>query len=307
MTREVVLRDKVLKNLDARGAAGVRWLAQLPVLIARLEADWHIKVGQTFPNATEAFAAEAVGADGTACALKIPIVGVEKTEREIRFLDAAGGRGYVRLMRADAESGAMLLERLGPQLAQSGLPIDEQMAVICATLKHAWMKSLPGVHLLTGAEKAGQTGSCIERTWMRLNGSRPDAVLDVARRFVEARRNAFNPDTAVVAHGDAHAWNLLSDPGGYKFIDPEGLFIEPAHDVSISMREWNAEFAGDPVALGHKRCALLAKLSGADETAIWQWGYLETLVNGLLYTESRQEDLANGFLDVAEAWARAEM
>jgi streptomycin 6-kinase len=131
----------------------------------------------------------------------------------------------------------------------------------------------------------------------------------VARRFAGARRDAFDPAAAVVAHGDAHAWNTLSDPKtrSYKFVDPEGLFIEPAHDVSISLREWNAEFlAGDPVALGRKRCALLAKLSGADEAAIWQWGYLETLVNGLLYTESRQAQLAAEFLAVAEAWARAE-
>jgi streptomycin 6-kinase len=309
MTREIRLRDKVLRNLAARGDAGARWLEQLPALVAKLEAEWKIKVGQTFPNATEAYVAEALADDGTELALKIPIVGIEKTTREIRFLEAAAGRGYVRLVRADDESGAMLLERLGPQLAQMGLPIDEQMAILCAPLKRAWMKTLPGVRLLTGAEKAEQTGQFIERAWPSLNGSRPDTVLEVARHFVRARRDAFAPDTAVVAHGDAHAWNLLHDPktGGYKFVDPEGLFIEPAHDVAISLREWNAEFlAGDAVALGRKRCALLSRLTGADETAIWQWGYLETLVNGLLYTESRQDELAAGFLAVAEAWSRAE-
>ncbi|HKD23732.1 MAG TPA: aminoglycoside phosphotransferase family protein [Rhizomicrobium sp.] len=308
MTREVELRDKVRKNLAARGDAGAAWLDRLPALVERLEAEWKITVGETFPNATEAYVAEAVANDGTELALKIPIVGIEKTERELRFLEAAAGHGYVRLVRAERESGAMLLERLGPQLAQMGLPIDKQMAILCATLKQAWMKALPGVRLLTGAEKAGQTGLVIERAWPKLNGSRPDKMLQVARRFVRARRDAYDPHTAVVAHGDAHAWNLLHDPktGGYKFVDPEGLFIERAHDVAISMREWPAEYlAGDAVALGRTRCALLSRLTGADEAAIWQWGYLETLVNGLLYTESGQDQLAARFLDVAETWAGA--
>ena len=52
----------------------------------------------------------------------------------------------------------------------------------------------------------------------------------------------------------------------YKFIDPDGLFIERAHDRSISMREWSAELlAADPVASGRKRCALLSRLTGMQQ------------------------------------------
>ena len=42
---------------------------------------------------------------------------------------------------------------------------------------------------------------------------------------------------------------------------------------------------GRSVALGRKRCALLSRLSGARADAIWQWGFLEQLVNGLRYME----------------------
>jgi hypothetical protein len=73
------------------------------------------------------------------------------------------------------------------------------------------------------------------------------------------------------------------------------------------MREWSAELlAGDPVALGRKRCALLSRLTGAQENAICQWGFLERLVNGLRYMEVGPEENAVEFLDVAEAWAEAE-
>jgi len=59
---------------------------------------------------------------------------------------------------------------------------------------------------------------------------------------------------------------LDSKANHYKFIDPDGLFIERAHDPSISMREWSAELlAADPVASGRKRCALLSRLTGVQQ------------------------------------------
>src|SRR5262245_16248996 len=118
MVENIQLRDKVLSNLAAKGEAGRAWHRDLPNVIRRLESDWGIRVGRTFANATEAYVAEAFAADGTEVALKIPIVGLAKAEREARLLQVAAGRGYVRLLRHDAASGSMLLERLGSQLAQ---------------------------------------------------------------------------------------------------------------------------------------------------------------------------------------------
>ena len=48
-----MVRNKAL----AAGAA--RWLGELPGLIASLERDWRITVGRPYPDATEAFVAEA--------------------------------------------------------------------------------------------------------------------------------------------------------------------------------------------------------------------------------------------------------
>jgi streptomycin 6-kinase len=128
-------------------------------------------------------------------------------------------------------------------------------------------------------------------------------------RFAEARGDAFDPGDSVLAHGDPHAWNTLLHPktNQYKFVDPDGLFIERAHDLSISMREWSAELlAGDPVASGRKRCALLSRLTSVPQSAIWQWGFIERLINGLRYIEVGPEANAVEFLAVVEAWAEAE-
>jgi len=60
------------------------------------------------------------------------------------------------------------------------------------------------------------------------------------------------------------------------------------------------------LVLGRARLALLARLSGVEASAIWQWGYLERLANGLRYLEVGSKENAEPFLAVAEAWAGAE-
>jgi len=310
MTLEPIqLRDKVLRNIAAQGEVGASWLEALPNLLRRLEVEWGIKVGRPFPNATEAFVSEAVTADGQQVALKIPIAGRAQADRELSLLQTANGRGYVRFLRDDGSSGAMLLERLGPRLATLGLPIEEQIRIICRTLQHAWMPLPPGVRFPTGAEKASEMSSYISTVWRRLGRPCSEKVIDVALRFAEARRDAFDPADSIMAHGDPHAWNTLLDrrTNECKFVDPDGLFIERAYDLSISMREWSAELlAGDPVALGRKRCALLSRVTGTQESAIWQWGLIERLVNGLRYKEVGPEENAAEFLAVVEAWAEVE-
>jgi hypothetical protein len=116
----IQLRDKVLRNIAFQGEPGASWLEALPSLLGRLEAEWSINAGSPFPNATEAFVSEAATADGQPAALKIPIPGLVKAERERSLLQTASGCGYVRVLRHDRNSGAMLLERLGPQLAMPG-------------------------------------------------------------------------------------------------------------------------------------------------------------------------------------------
>lgn len=304
---DIRISDKLNANIVHRGAAGAEWLATLPEQIARLERAWGIAVGRGYGSGTEAYVAEAVLADGTEAALKIPITGLEKGLRECRMLEAAGGEGYVRLFRSDPGSNAMLLERLGVQLHQLGLPIERQMEIICTLLRRAWRVPPPGLQLVTGAEKAAGMAAYIETVWNKLGRPCSDRTYDVALGFLRERRAAFDPKTSVMAHGDAHAWNTLQDPkaNGFKLVDPDGLFIERAHDLSISMREWSVELEPDPVAKGRARCALLARLTGVDPAAIWQWGTIERLVNGLTYLEVGPPEYAPQFLTVAQAWAES--
>jgi len=244
-------------------------------------------------------------------ALKIPIVGLTKAAREIGLLKAAEGRGYVRLLRYDEASGSMLLERLGPQLAQQALPIADQIAIICASLGRAWMKLPNELQLVTGAEKASEMASYISSVWQKLGKPCSERAIALALEFAVARAKAFEPSTAVVSHGDAHAWNTLAapadGPGRFKLVDADGLFIERAYDLAISLREWGAELlAGDALALGRRRCRRLSELTGVAAEPIWQWGLIERVANALLLKEAGLDAVAQESFDLADAWALGE-
>jgi streptomycin 6-kinase len=136
--------------------------------------------------------------------------------------------------------------------------------------------------------------SYISTAWSKLGRPCSERVVELALRFAEAGRDAFDPAVSVPAHGDAHAWNTLLDPATnrYKLVDPDGWFIERAHDLSLLPREWRAELlAGDPVALASKRCSLLSRPTGVPENAIGQWAFIERLANGLRETETNPRDV----------------
>jgi streptomycin 6-kinase len=309
MGRTPELPPRVLRNASARGEAGTAWLAHLPALVQNLQRRWNITVGKTMPNGTEAYIAETVSSLGQACVLKVPIPGADKAGRELAVLLAASGNGYARVLQHDPASGAMLLERLGPQLFQLGYPIEMQIEIICATLHEVWRPPPSGLRLMSGADKADTLAGIVKSASQKFDGVCSGRTIDVALRFAKQRRDAFDPAASVLGHGDAHCWNTLADPetGGFKFVDPDGVFIERAHDLSISLREWTDDFlAGDPVARGRARCDLLARLTGVAPDAIWQWGLLENLVNGLVYLDVDSAADEAPFLAVADAWAKAE-
>ncbi len=303
----IVLSDAVQRRARSMGEQGEAWLHDLRDLLARLANDWGLDIGESLPGGSAGFVAFVTLESGTRAVLKVPIYGQDPKRAASRVLQAANGAGYVGVLRYDPASDAMLMERLGPSLESLRLPIDEQIRHICRTLEIAWRTPIDGV-FPDGAEKARDLSECIRRLWQELDAPCSRRVIDQALRFAELRCRAHDPATAVLAHADAHSSNTLlvpdSRPTAFKLVDPEGLFIERAYDLAIPMRDWGAELlAGDPVALGKRRCRLLAALTGVDEQPIWEWGFVERVSTGLLLKSFGFDDEAREYLTVAEAFA----
>lgn len=293
-----------------QGAEGRRWLASLSRLIRELERDWGVTVGAVLSGGSEAYVAAAKTDTGEDAVVKLEMPPYGSFAGEVRALSAAEGRGYARLLKWDERRHAMLQERLGPSLYESGLPVLARVEILCATLRSAWeVPAPPG--LQTGAEKARWLSEFISAAWEETGRPCSRRVVERALAFAEARRAAFDPAASVLVHGDVADANALrvlekrpSDPPRFKFVDPDGLLAEPAYDLGVLMREWSGELlVGDAAGLGLERCALLARLTGVDSRAIWAWGLVERVSTGLFATRVGADHVGKEMLDVAEAWA----
>jgi streptomycin 6-kinase len=259
----------------ARLAGAEKWLAGLPTLVAELEREWSIGVGRPYADATEAYVAEAILADGTPAVLKLLVPRAsDAAAHEITVLRLTRGAGCVRLLRDDADRGALLLERLGPALVDAGLPIGRRLEILSDLASAVW-RPAPDAGLPTGAEKGRWLIDYITRT----GGPCAERTIAHAVECAERRIAAHDDERAVLVHGDVHQWNTLRAGDGWKLVDPDGLLAEPEYDLGVLMREDPVELmAGDPWDRAH----WLAARTGTDATAIWEWGVVERVSTGLL-------------------------
>ncbi len=310
--RIITVSDPVRQKVATLGAQGRNWLVGLGDLIRELEREWQVIVGPSLEGGTEAYVAEATAGDGSKFILKVAMPeksGNTVLAHEVTALTVADGHGYVRLLRYDLSRRALLLERLGAPLRELGYSTKVQMEIICTTLREAWVHIPSGSQLPSGASIAKWHSKFIADLWEQLDKPCSQRALDMALSFAQVRARAFDPETAVLVHGDAHNGNTLQDlsqtPSSFKLIDPDGLIAEPAYDLAIPMREWIDELIDDPVRLGRERCAYLSHLTGTDMQAIWEWGFIQCMSTGLLLIQVGQEQAGIQMLQVADAWARA--
>jgi streptomycin 6-kinase len=305
----LLVEPVVRLKAESLGAPGRAWLRSLPDQVADLERRWFVTAEEPLAGGTAAFVAGARTLDGTRVVLKI-LVPDSDVRDEIGTLERAAGHGYVRLLAHDSGRRAMLLEALGPSMARTGLSPEAQLSTLCRLLAQAWDVARPrtgptGIAL----DKATSLATLVARLWERLGAPCSAQARAQALRFAERRAAAFTPDACVLVHGDASPANALrvlaARPGaetGFVFVDPDGFVGDPAYDLGVALRDWCPQIlsARDPVALTRGYCRLLARDSGLDEQAIWEWGYLERVSTGLYATAMGTHDLGRPFFDTAE-------
>ena len=288
----------------AAGPVGERWLRELPAVVASLAQRWQLRLGDPYGGGTASYVVAATDQGGRACVLKVamPLDAAELAafDRSVLVHELAAGRGCAELLAHDRDAPAMLLERLGPNLDDLGLPLPELLATVATTLGAFWQPVDPGVELPTGAEHAQRLGAGIVSTWEDLRRPCPREVIDRALACCDDRAAAFDPARAVLVHGDAHGWNTLEAAGGFKLVDPEGVRSEPAHDLGVPMREYNEPLiAGNTSHLVRQRAEQLAAWCDVDPHAVWQWGFIERVSTGLLNLRDFEGDDGALFLEVA--------
>ena len=213
-----------------RGSAErITWLEGLPATIRELQGMWCVSLEHTFDGSeiSCAWVARVVQRDGTCAILKLGMPHMEGAHelQGLRFWD---GDPTVRVLEADADLNAMLLESCEPGVALRSLPELEQDVVIAKLLSRLWRRP-PEPHVFRPL--AAMTALWAEET-MAAAREWPDPVLiqEGLRLFDELSRQS--PDDVLLAT-DLHAGNVLSaqrEP--WLVIDPKPFVGDRAYDAT---------------------------------------------------------------------------
>ena len=117
------------------GDGGLQWLTHVSDLLGDIERGWSLQIEEQLSGGTEALVF-LVSRAGEPAVLKLGIPNSIKAEA--LTLQHADGHGYAKLLVYDESRDAMLLERLGNNLADSQHSIRQQIVIICETLHAAW-------------------------------------------------------------------------------------------------------------------------------------------------------------------------
>jgi streptomycin 6-kinase len=229
-----------------------------------LAEEWGLELGPRVEHSNEAI----VHLAGDAV-LRVDLDDNDTFDERVGVLQAARGRGYARLLRHDVARRAMLLERLEPFAAT----FDDVQRVLAV----AW-EVQTDAHLRTAVDKARGLAAFIEQYWEHFDRPVPRAKVDRALELCESRADAWDPETAVVVHGDAHAHNVLRRANGHlAFVDPEPFRCERAYDIAVALR-----MGGD---------------ADGQPQAVREWHFIERLSTGLQCLRLGYRDLARDLFD----------
>lgn len=303
----IPLPKAVAGRVASLGEAGAQWLSHLEETLRGLENQWGVSAGDPLPGGSHGLVCPCNGQGGEAYVLKIDVPEHPDPAnflKEVAVLETAKGQGYVKLFAYDEEKRACLLERLGPPISTLGLPVEEQLRIICRTLQTAWAVEVacPG-RFADGAEVVHWFRGHLTNSWQALGKPCPLSVIRRGLACLERREEALPTSPCVLVHGDAHGNNTLACPGGgYKFIDPDGLYYDKAHDLGVLMREWMDDYRPDPTTRAQQRLRFLQEQTAVPPGAIWDWGYLQTVSTGLVLLQVGQPNYGKAMLELAGHW-----
>lgn len=240
----------------------VAWLERLPDVLRDLEPRWSLTLHAPFDDEVScAYVAPAVRADATHAVLKIGMPHMEG-EHEIYGLRFWDGDPTVRLLMADDDLGAMLLERCEPGTVLRALPECEQDVVISGLLRRLW-RAPSAQHPLSALTKywSEETLTQIEQ-WPD-----PGLVHEGLRLFAELSRTQ---PTEVLLATDLHAGNVLrAERQPWLVIDPKPFVGDPAYDATQHLFNCSARQQSDPDATIRS----FAELLGVDYERVRLWTF----------------------------------
>jgi streptomycin 6-kinase len=262
--------------VDVHGEAGLRWLDRLPDLVAECESRWSLSVMPPFAPLSYNYVAPAVRADGSEAVLKLGVPHRELVT-EIEALRLFEGRGTARLLEADVDRGAIVLERLRPGAPLSDILDDDQAASVAAALMTRLNRPAPPDHPFPTVV---DWAAGLRRLRVRFDGGTgplPAPLVEKAESLFSELIDTMGPP--VVLHGDLHHGNILSaEREPWVAVDPKGVVGEAEYEVGAFLRN-RLLVQSRPEAALARRVDRFATELGVDRERVVGWGLAQAVLS----------------------------
>ena len=265
------------KNVtDVRGEVGADWLRRLPDTVSECERRWSLKVGAPFPDLSYNYAAASITADGQEVVLKLGVPHDEFTS-EANALRAFDGRGAARLLEADLELGAMLLERLAPGTSLARLEDDTEATAVAAGLMRKVRRPPPGGGAFQTVDDWAGGLRRLREHFGGGTGPLPTHLVERAEAVLADLAASANEQWLL--HGDLHHYNILeSQREPWLAIDPKGVVGEAEFEPAAFLRNELLERARPDQVLA-RRVDQLVDMADLDRMRMLDWAVVDSVLS----------------------------
>jgi streptomycin 6-kinase len=261
------------------GERGAAWLDELPYLLAKYARAWEVELLPPFAGLSFNYVAPVVRADGSPAVLKVGVP-EEEARTGIAFLRLCNGEGAVRLLEADDERCALLMELAFPGIPLARLDDDDEATRIAAEVMCALWRPVPATHSFITVGRRLRAFARVREVHSGGAGPLPEGMLSRAEELaVELLASA--PYERVL-HGDLHHDNIVSaQRAPWLAIDPKGLVGDPGFETGALMNNpyGRMETWTTPAREFSRRADILAKGLEYPRERILAWSYTQAILS----------------------------
>ncbi|POX43634.1 kinase [Streptomyces sp. Ru71] len=271
---------RLVRALGETAPDGDDWLEKLPDAVQQAVALRELTVERVqVPGGRSSLVLLVRCADGTPAVLKLAPPRA-RPEAERAALAHWGGRGVVQLLEPFTTEGALLLERLHPEVSVRSLPEARALLEAAGTLRRLWVEPPVGHAFET---VAGRTGRQAEA--MRASAERDAEVAPLVAEALAAREALLvAPPEERLLHGTFRQSKVLAgDRMPWLAVGPDPVVGECAFDLARLVRDRVEDLIASPsgAAITRRRVKRLAESLEVDQERLRGWTLFRAVESGV--------------------------
>ncbi len=264
---------------EVRDEGASAWLDRVDTLLDEAAAARDVTVERVHvPGGRSSLVAHVRRSDGSPAILKLAPERF-RPEAERAALTQWDGFGAVRLLDPGMNDGALLLERLHPEISVRTLPEAKALLEAAGTLRRLWVEPPAGRNCETVPERTGRQAVAMRATVESFPEVAPliDAALETRESLVAA------PPELRLLHGTFRQSKVLSgERMPWLAVGPDPVVGETAFDLSRLVRDRVEDLIGSPSgpAITRRRVKRLAESLEVDQERLRGWTLFRAVESG---------------------------